>query len=72
MCFNEISPYVFNFIKNNFKNKIYCSYEKQDISNITNITNINTNINNEDIHKLNISNIKLGRYSYTLQFNSVC
>ena len=69
MCFNELSPHIFNFIKNNFRNKMYCSYEKHtyqdDITDITKLDFISTEIN-----KLDILNIKLGKYIYILKFNT--
>jgi hypothetical protein len=68
MCFHEMSPYIFNFIKNNFKNRMYCSYEKQDMS--CNTTNEITIINSET-NMLDISNIKLGKQLYTLKFNTL-
>lgn len=67
MCFHETSPHIFNFIKNNFRNRMSCSYEKQDItSNITHISIINSETN-----RLSISNIKLGKHNYTLKFNTL-
>ncbi len=68
MCFHEISPHVFNFIKNNFKNKMYCSYEKQNISEISDISDMN--VINSDINRLDICNIKLGKHLYSLKFNT--
>jgi hypothetical protein len=64
MCFNEISPHVFNFIKNNFRNRMYCSYEKNDA-----IDSSKIKYDDSEINKLDISNIKLGKYSYTLKFH---
>lgn len=67
MCFHEISPHIFIFIKNNFRNRMYCSYEKEEYREereIRNYVNFETN-------KLDISNIKLGKHLYTLKFSAV-
>jgi len=71
MCFNEISPHVFNFLKNNFKNKMCCSYEKYDADDISD-DSTRIRCNDVEKNKLDISNIKLGKYIYTLKFNTVC
>ena len=72
MCFHEISPHLFNFIKNNFRNRMYCSYEKQEEREIREKDKSSKiNYDNCELNKLDISNIKLGKHSYTLKFSAV-
>lgn len=72
MCFVDVSPHIFNFIKNNFKNRMYCSYEKQDMCETSCISQISSKIryNDSETNVLDISNIKLGKHLYTLKFKS--
>ena len=48
-----------------------CSYEKYDIRDTDNET-CKFRCNNSETNRLDISNIKLGKYIYTLKFNTVC
>lgn len=71
MCFHEISPHLFNFIKNNFRNRMYCSYEKQEEREEREDKSSRIRCVDFEINKLDISNIKLGKHSYTLKFSTV-
>jgi hypothetical protein len=70
MCFGEISPHIFNFIKNNFKNRMYCSYEKQDMCETVHLNSRKIEYIDSETNILDISNIKLGKHLYTLKFKS--
>ena len=70
MCFSEISPHIFNFIKNNFKNRMYCSYEKEDMCETSHLASSKIKYIDSETNILDISNIKLGKHLYSLKFKS--